>query len=106
MSTNYRVFHTQYAVQYAREKTPHMEQWYTIRDVYYDDEDGSIIGCSAGDVLIGGQGDTLEGLRGDLQKMLRAFSHPVLTPKDIPGYRYERDEIPFDDEKEMNNNDI
>lgn len=93
---NYRVFQTQYQIKFIREKEPHLEDVFTIHEVYYDDDD-KITLISADSRGISPSGDTSAGLRGDIQKMLRAVTKPILTPKDIPGYVYEKDEIPYGD---------
>ncbi len=103
MSWNYRVFKTQYASRVIldafRNKEPHFEQNFTIREVYYSDDELSqnpIRMISAGDCGISSSGETLDELWEDLHHMLLAFEKPVLTPHDIPGYQYDKDEIPYD----------
>jgi hypothetical protein len=84
-------------VKFLREKEPHFEQVVTIREVYYDD-DGNITMCSASDCGISPKGDSVEELREDINKMWKSLVKPVLIPKDIPGYQYEEDEIPYEDD--------
>ena len=99
MTWNYRVFKTQYSVKYIREKTPHLEEYFTIREVYYED-DGTITGISGGDCGVHATGTTLDELGEDLHHMTIAFTKPVLTPLDIKGYTYDHEEVPYENNEQ------
>jgi hypothetical protein len=96
MPWNYRIVKTQYNITLSRKKDPFIEEVFTIREVYYDDE-GHIILWSSGETGIAPQGTTQDELRDDLYKMLEAFTKPVLTPLDLPGYEYDEKnkELPY-----------
>ena len=96
MTWNYRIFKTQYDVKFLRGRDSHLEEYFTIREVYYED-DGSITGISGGDCGVHASGTTYEELSEDLHKMTIAFTKPVLTPLDIKGYTYDKEEIPYEE---------
>lgn len=54
--------------------------YFDIAEVYYDDA-GNIKNYAKG---VSPQGDTPEELKSDLQMMLEAFDHPILTITDLP----------------------
>lgn len=99
MGWNYRVFRTQYQIKFIREKEPHLEEYFTIREAYYPDElnQEPVTAISASDCAVFPSGETADELWKDLQRLQLAFQKPTLTPHDIPGYQYEKDEIPYDD---------
>lgn len=93
---NYRAFQTQYSVKFIRQKEPHLEQVFTIREAYYDDE-GKITMISASDCGISPKGDSYEELQEDIAKMQGALLKPTITPKNVPGYIYSSDEVPYNE---------
>ena len=100
MSWNYRVFRTQYRTRLTREKEYHLEEHWTFREVYYDDETQEITGISSGIIGISPSGTNLEELRGDIDKMWKALVKLPLTPRNVSGYIYDENEIPFNEELE------
>lgn len=89
-SFNYRVFRTRWKYNLYDEWIE--EDSYTIQEIYYDEE-GNIEGCTSNPYGMSPFGDTLEELQRNIQTMLTESTWPVLTPKDIPGYLYETDEV-------------
>ncbi len=80
MSWNYRVFKTQYRIRLTRGKEDFIEEYFTIREVYYDDEE-NITGISGGDCGVHPSGNTSDELWKDLEKMKIAFQKPILSPR-------------------------
>ena len=96
MTFNYRAFRTRY--EYQSGENTWTEDHYTIREIYYDEEK-NIVGCTGSDVGISPGGETLAELQQDIQLMLRDSTWPTLTPRDIPGYEYERNEVPIPEDE-------
>jgi hypothetical protein len=80
MSWNYRVFHTAYAPPGATE----VVDYYSFREVYFESS-GDISGL--GSEAARPSGSTLTELMQDHARMQEAWTLPVLTPADIPGYQ-------------------
>ena len=57
-----------------------LDEWYSIQEVYYDDETGKPIAQTL-DLQI--EGDTFTGMRTQLESMLKALDEPVLEESDI-----------------------
>ena len=54
--------------------------WYSIQEVYYDDETGEPMAQTI-DLMI--EGDTITGMRTQLELMLKSLEEPVLDESDI-----------------------
>ena len=55
-------------------------EWYSIQEVYYDDETGDPIAQSM-DLVV--EQDTITGMRTQLEKMIKCLSQPILDENDI-----------------------
>ena len=73
MVWNHRVF---------KETQPGGTPWYTIREVYYPKIGGKPDSWTADAIAAGGE--TVEELRDELQRMLRATEQPVIEDTPIP----------------------
>ena len=62
-----------------RESEGETEEWYSIQEVYYD-EDGPPMAQTL-DLMV--EQDTITGMRTQLESMLRALDNPVLDESDI-----------------------
>ena len=62
-----------------RESEGDTEEWYSIQEVYYD-EDGTPMAQTM-DLMV--EQDTITGMRTQLESMLRALDNPVLDESDI-----------------------
>ena len=62
-----------------RESEGETEEWYSIQEVYYD-EDGTPMAQTL-DLMV--EQDTITGMRTQLESMLRALDNPVLDESDI-----------------------
>jgi len=58
-----------------RKKFPDGRYWFSIREVYYD-EDGKVDGWTVDDIAPGGE--TVKELRAELKRMLACLNKPVL----------------------------
>ena len=56
------------------------DEWYSVQEVYYDDETGEPMAQTV-DLMI--EGDTITGMRTQLQLMLKSLEEPVLDESDI-----------------------
>jgi len=56
------------------------DEWYSVQEVYYDDETGKPMAQTI-DLMI--EGDTITGMRTQLQLMLKSLEEPVLDESDI-----------------------
>ena len=56
------------------------DEWYSVQEVYYDDETGEPMAQTI-DLMI--EGDTITGMRTQLQLMLKSLEEPVLDESDI-----------------------
>ena len=56
------------------------DEWYSVQEVYYDDETGKPMAQTI-DLMI--EGDTVTGMRTQLELMLKALKEPVLDESDI-----------------------
>ena len=61
-----------------RESEDGSDEWYSIQEVYYDGEKPS-----AYTIDLQVEGDTITGMRTQLEKMLKALDEPVLDERDI-----------------------
>jgi len=55
------------------------DEWYSVQEVYYD-EDGKP-GAQSIDLMV--EGDTITGMRTQLEQMLKSLDEPVLEERDI-----------------------
>ena len=62
-----------------RESEGETEEWYSIQEVYYD-EDGTPMAQTM-DLMV--EQDTITGMRTQLENMLKALDNPVLDESDI-----------------------
>ena len=63
------------------------DEWYSIQEVYYDDEGGKPMAQTM-DLQV--EGDTIAGMRTQLERMLKSLDEPVVDEHDIvenPGDR-------------------
>ena len=56
------------------------DEWYSIQEVYYDDETGEPVAQTV-DLMI--EGDTVTGMRTQLELMLKSLEETVLDESDI-----------------------
>ena len=56
------------------------DEWYSVQEVYYDDETGEPMAQTL-DLQI--EGDTITGMRTQLQLMLKSLEEPVLDESEI-----------------------
>jgi len=56
------------------------DEWYSVQEVYYDDETGEPMAQTV-DLMI--EGDTITGMRTQLQLMLKSLEEPILDESDI-----------------------
>ena len=56
------------------------DEWYSVQELYYDDETGEPMAQTI-DLMI--EGDTVTGMRTQLELMLKALKEPVLDESDI-----------------------
>ena len=66
------------------------DEWYSIQEVYYDDETGEPMAQTI-DLQI--EGDTITGMRTQLELMLKSLEEPVLDESDIVGDSEDRKTI-------------
>ena len=65
-----------------KESKDGLDEWYSIQEVYYDDETGEPMAQSI-DLQV--EGDTITEMRIQLELMLKSFDEPVLNESDIVG---------------------
>ena len=63
-----------------RESEDGSDEWYSIQEVYYDDETGEPVAQTV-DLMI--EGDTVTGMRTQLELMLKSLEETVLDESDI-----------------------
>ena len=63
-----------------KESTDGSDEWYSVQEVYYDDETGEPMAQTM-DLMV--EQDTVTGMRTQLESMLRALDNPVLDESDI-----------------------
>ena len=63
-----------------RESEDGSVEWYSVQEVYYDDETGEPMAQSI-DLQI--EGDTVTGMRTQLERMISCLEQPVLDESDI-----------------------
>ena len=85
MPWNYRIFHTRY-----QDGAGQQDDHFTIREAHYDTA-GQLVALSTHGATLGGT--TRTALLEDYAQMHEAFTRPVLTPADIPGYVYGDTEV-------------
>ena len=56
------------------------DEWYSVQEIYYDDETSEPIAQTV-DLMI--EGDTITGMRTQLELMLKSLEEPVLDESDI-----------------------
>ena len=56
------------------------DEWYSVQEVYYDDETGEPVAQTV-DLQV--EGDTIAGMRTQLEKMINCLEQPVLDVSDI-----------------------
>ena len=56
------------------------DEWYSVQEVYYDDETGEPVAQTV-DLQV--EGDTIAGMRTQLELMLKSLELPVLDESDI-----------------------
>jgi len=66
-----------------RESEDGSDEWYSIQEVYYDDETGEPMAQTV-DLMI--EGDTITGMRTQLEKMINCLGQPVLDESDITDF--------------------
>ena len=66
------------------------DEWYSIQEIYYDDETGKPMAQTI-DLQI--EGDTITGMRTQLELMLKSLEEPVLDESDIVGDSEDRKTI-------------
>ena len=59
----------------VRQTTEDGDEWYSIQEVYYDDETGKPTAQTA-DLQV--EGDTITGIRTQLERMLKSLDEPVV----------------------------
>ena len=63
-----------------KESADGLDEWYSIQEIYYDDETSEPIAQTV-DLMI--EGDTITGMRTQLELMLKSLEEPVLDESDI-----------------------
>ena len=56
------------------------DEWYSVQEVYYDDETGEPMAQTI-DLQV--EGDTIAGMRNQLERMINSLDQPVLDESDI-----------------------
>ena len=76
-----------------RESKDGSDEWYSIQEVYYDDETGEPIAQTV-DLQI--ESDTITGMRTQLERMLESLEEPVLDESDIVNSEFsEKDAVDY-----------
>ena len=73
-----------------KESEDGLDEWYSIQEVYYDDETGEPMAQTI-DLMI--EGDTITGMKTQLELMLKSLEEPVLDESDIVGDSEDRKTI-------------
>ena len=63
-----------------RESKDGSDEWYSIQEVYFDDETGE---PNAQTIDLQIEGDTITGMRTQLERMLKSLEEPVLDESDM-----------------------
>ena len=63
-----------------KESADGSDEWYSVQEVYYDDETGEPMAQTV-DLQV--EGDTITGMRTQLERMLKSLDEPVVDESDI-----------------------
>ena len=63
-----------------KESADGSDEWYSVQEVYYDDETGEPM---AQNIELQVEGDTITGMRTQLERMLKSLDEPVVDESDI-----------------------
>ena len=64
----------------VRQTTEDGDEWYSVQEIYYDDETGEPM---AHTMDLGIEGDTIAGMRTQLERMLKSLDESVVDESDI-----------------------